>query len=91
MRKAPDIYKRLIAYGLRDLAESVAASHGVALNRILHPVRERDVTAARHELWHAIYKREGWTYALIGELFGVDESSVCWAVDAHLNRQGRVA
>lgn len=91
MRGRRQILIWLRASGLEAAARGAANRQGVALERAVLPSRERAITTARHAIWAAIYGHPGWTFRRIAHLFGVDETTVCDGVDAHLNRQKRCA
>lgn len=69
------IIAELEARGIYASASEFALEHGVTLEAVLGRSRTKAVVAARHALWRHV-RALGLSYPEIGELFGVDHTSV---------------
>jgi chromosomal replication initiation ATPase DnaA len=69
----------LVARGAAEVVQAVAQETGVRPSEILGRDRSRHVVAARHRVW-AMLHRSGWSAASIGREFGVDHTSVLYAL-----------
>lgn len=78
----------LTAAGLLEDVELVAGRYHVTPRDILGRRRTMTVSAARHDCWHVIRSRYTKSLPEIGELFGVDHTSVLHGI---LRAQERAA
>jgi chromosomal replication initiation ATPase DnaA len=74
------IAKRLSARGYLALAHSVAASCHVTFEDMVSRSRKKSHAAARQALWFALYSDGRLSYPELGEIFEVDNSTICYAI-----------
>lgn len=67
--------EKLNVRDLRVPLGKIARSHFVTLGECFSPSRKKHIVRARHALWQHL-RDEGWSYAGIGDLFGMDHTSV---------------
>ena len=81
-----DIIDMLRQRDLYDVARRVARAHDCTVGELVGRSRHKGPAAARHALWAELYSRGHWSYPKLGELFGVDHSTVRDGVRAHCAR-----
>lgn len=68
----------------RDLWEplgKIARANHVSLEECFSTSRKKHIVRARHAIWRML-RAEGWSYPGIGDLFGMDHTSVIAGVKA---------
>ncbi len=63
-----------------DLVREVCAAHHVTLGQVCGRARHMSIAQARHAVWTIVRIRFGLSYPEIGELFGVDHTTVMQGV-----------
>jgi len=67
--------QRLAQRGLLGAVEKVARRHHVTMGELLGRRRFKHIVAARHSAWREL-RAKGLSYPAIGELWGVDHTTV---------------
>lgn len=76
-----DIIDQLRQRDLYELARQIAREYGVTLYEMVGRDRHKGPASARHALWARMYGTGTWSYPRIAAIFGVDHSTVQWAVN----------
>jgi chromosomal replication initiation ATPase DnaA len=76
----------------REIAEAVAAKHGLSLDELRSPTRKWRISHPRQEAYAACHaqqrgKQDAFSYAAIGRFFGRDHATVMWGVRQHQARE----
>lgn len=79
---------RLIAVDLYDLVVAICKKYHVMISGVLCRKRTRALATARHEIWWTIRTQTVLSVSEIGELFGVDHTSVMSGIESHERRNG---
>ena len=79
---------RLIAVDLYDLVVAICKKYHVMISGVLCPKRTQALCRARHEIWWSIRSQTQLSVSEIGELFGVDHTTVLNGIDSHARRHG---
>lgn len=79
---------RLIAVDLYDLVVAVCRKYHVMISGVLGAKRTQALATARHEIWWTIYEQTKLSRPEIGELFGVDPSTVLSGIESHERMMG---
>lgn len=80
MSRAEEVIARLRERDLYDLCADLAHIHRIPLEEICNGSRQSDVVEARHAVWVKIYYWFGGNLSATARLFGVDHTSVLYAV-----------
>lgn len=62
--------------GMLDVVREVCAAHHVTIGQVCGRARHASIATARHAVWTLVRRRFGLSYPEIGELFGVDHTTV---------------
>lgn len=78
---APAVSSGAVIYALRDrdmldVVREVCAANHVTIGQVCGRARHASIATARHAVWTIIRSRFGLSYPEIGELFGVDHTTV---------------
>lgn len=71
---------------IRALITRVAAEHGVSYADVMG--RRRLHAVARHAVWYALWKDEGWAYHRIARWFGRDHTTIAYGLGCHILANG---
>lgn len=87
--KPPNVIKQLSPKDYTNvIVESVAARHGLTVGDIMGRSRRQKIVTARHEaIAEVVEARPHWSYPTVGQLFGLDHTSILHA----LQKQGKWA
>lgn len=72
---------------MREIAEDVAARHGVTVVLLRSPLRFRKLAWPRQEAMALMYAQGRYSHPQIGRYFGRDHTTVIYGVKAHAKRQ----
>lgn len=72
--------ERLREVGLLEPILAICQKHHVTFENAFGTRHLKSHVAARHEAWHHIRKKSEWSFPEIGDLFGVDHTTVVGAV-----------
>lgn len=77
----PRVLKDMLeARDLRGPLAKLARSHFVTLDECFSPSRKKHIVRARHAMWRYLRNEMSWSLTAIGDLFGMDHTSVRAAV-----------
>lgn len=89
-RKSPEqVLEDLRSKSMEWLVREVCENHGVAALELCGFSRQAPVPAARADLWTALKVKYRWSYPRIGEVFGVDHTTVMSHVKNYKARKDR--
>lgn len=77
---------RLIAVDLYDLVVSICKKYHVMISGVLGRKRTQGLAIARHEIWWTIRTQTVLSVTEIGELFGVDHTTVMNGIESYERR-----
>lgn len=79
---------RLIAVDLYELVVTICKKYHVMISGVLGRKRTQALCRARQEIWWTIRTQTVLSVTEIGELFGVDHTTVMSGVESHERRNG---
>ena len=84
MRKPPsEVLSDLAERGLADTVQSIALRYACTPLEVCSTSRQAPIPDARAELWAHLYSpKVGWSLPRIGEIWGMDHSTVIWHLKA---------
>ena len=74
------VIERLRERGLAELVRDVCAAHHVTIGQVCSRSRTAAIVAGRHAVWATIQAHCGYSSTDVGQLFGVDHSTVLHGV-----------
>lgn len=83
---------RLRERGLLGMVEAVAQEHNVTVDELLGVCRQRHIVQARHAAWRKVASAmPTWSSTSLGDLFGVNHTTVLYALERTAESRRRKA
>lgn len=84
-----DVLHKLESCGLSGILSHIAARFDVTPAQIAGRSKKKTIVAARHEMWLCLHRTRGKSTTEIGDLWGMDHTTVCSGIKSAERRRAQ--